>query len=446
MNESEALNLTITERAILSVMTLDVVACEIAMQHLGPQSFYDPKHAKVFRAARHIYDQGQPVDAISITNRLLETGEYNEIGGIEFFNILQDEGTPRDKKNIETYCRIVIDAAAKCEFIGQISALIQQAELPDANIVDILKKADEGIRIVGDMRQAIDVAHSREWAAKTLDWLQAIRNRQGNVGIKTGFKKLDDLIVGFQASELGILAARPSMGKTSLIGDLIDYIAIVLQIPVLYFSVEMAKEEIYARWLCAHANVSLHRIKCGFGNDENFSRLNDAMFKISATDVFVDDTPDIDILELRSRARRMHRQHDIGIIFVDYLQLVNGLDPKADLRTQVTQVSRGLKALAKELRLPVVASAQLNRGPENRGKDSRPQRRDLRESGQIEQDADLIIFIHRERDREGHLASKSDIIVDKQRNGPPGSIELNYNGDTMSFRVIERQLQKGYLL
>ena len=429
------------EVSVLGGMLIDNDAVAKAVEIVDDSMFYREGHRRIYRSMARIFQRGEVVDPTTLSEELKKTDELDQAGGLPYLAELLD-AVPT-AANIEYHARIVRDRALMRRLIEASSGIIQDVYEPGERSVDEL--LDEAEHAIFQVAQS----HDREgfvWIKKilypTFERIEQLQASQGGVtGVGTGFPDLDNMTGGFQKGELSILAARPSMGKTALVVSLLLHAAITQQKPVALFSLEMSKEQLVQRMLCSEALVDLGRLLRGRLTDDDYVRLAQAAGHLNTAPIWIDDSGMLSALEMRGKARRLKsEQPELGLIVVDYLQLMHGGGRTAENRQQeVSEISRGLKAIAKELEVPVIALSQLSRAPEQRT-DHRPQLSDLRESGSIEQDADLVMFLYRpeyylsdmEAQEQG-LAGKAELIIGKQRNGPTGIVELFFRKESTRF-------------
>jgi len=356
---------------------------------------------------------------------LMRTNELDAVGGEPYISSLTD-GLPRFA-NIEHYAKIVKDKALLRSLIKISNTVAARCMEGSEEAEDILDAAESMVLSVGEQRVKEGLVHFRDIFRTSFQTIEALHDRGKRVtGLETGFRAFDDLTRGLQASDLIIFAARPSMGKTSFALNIAQHVAVRQKEPVGIFSLEMSREALVLRLLCGEARVDSHKLRGGFANRDDWSRMGNALGRLAEAPIFIDDTPGLSITEVRAKARRLKTEHGLSLLIVDYLQLMSGRG-RFDNRTQeISSISRGLKALAKELHVPLVAISQLSRAPEERG--GRPRLSDLRESGQIEQDADLVAFIYREELSKPTEKNRgeAEIIVEKQRNGPTDTVHLAF--------------------
>jgi replicative DNA helicase len=373
------------------------------------------------------------VDPVTLANELNRRGELDASGGKEYIGELID-AVPT-AANVEYHARIVKEKALMRRLIETSTTIISEAFQGRATAEELLDDAEQKIFQVSQQRGLQGFTRVKELMWPTMERIEALqRGGKTITGVASGFTDLDELTSGFQPSDLVIVAARPSMGKTALVLNIAQYAAIEKNVPVAVFSLEMSKESLVQRMLTAEGRVDAQKMRKGLLRDEDYSRLARAAGILSGAPIWIDDSAGITLLEIRSKARRLKADQDIGMVVIDYLQLIQGPASSESRQQEISQISRSLKALAKELAVPVVALSQLSRAPEQRAGDHRPQLSDLRESGAIEQDADLVMFIYRQEvydgpaDKDGNsLEGRAEVIIGKQRNGPIGLVNLFFH-------------------
>ena len=419
------------EQAVLSAMLMDQDAVMRAAEHLDDSMFYAERHRRIFRGMIAIAERGGVVDPLTLADEMSRRGELDSSGGKDYLGFLMD--VVPTAANVEYHALIVREKALMRRLIEISTTTVQEAFEGKMTASDLLDEAESRIFQISQQRTRDGFTRIKELLWPTMERIEALqRGGKTITGVPTGFGDLDEMTSGFQPSDLIIVAARPSMGKTAFTLNIAQHAAIDANIPVAFFSLEMSKESLVQRMLTAEARIDAQRLRKGMLRDDDFPRLARAAGILSSAPVWIDDTPGITLLEMRSKARRLKADANIGMVIVDYLQLMQGPTNAESRQQEVSQISRGLKALAKELSVPVVALSQLSRAPEQRtGDNKRPQLSDLRESGAIEQDADLIMFLYRQEmydgpvDKDGNsLEGKAEVIVGKQRNGPTGIVNL----------------------
>ncbi|WP_419656738.1 DnaB: replicative DNA helicase [Desulfosarcina variabilis str. Montpellier] len=416
------------EESILSAVLLDNNALIDIVEILSADDFYKTAHQIIFTAIEALYAKSEPVDLVTLSNILREMDSLEKIGGAAYLARLVD--TVPMAVNARHYARIIRDKSLLRRLVERSNAITQRCFEDSGNVDAIVEFAQSAIFEISEDKPSQAFAPISKIIETNID---ALEERQGNrslvTGVTTGFSKLDSLTSGFQNSDLIILAARPAMGKTAFALNMARNAAIEGGVPVAIFSLEMSKEQLSMRMLCAEARVDSSRIRSGFLNQDDWNRITDAAGRLTEAPIFIDDSPDISTTSIRTKSMRMKMDKGLGLIIIDYLQLMRG-DAKIERRDlEISDISRSLKILAKELNLPVIALSQLNRKLEERS-DKRPQLSDLRESGALEQDADLVAFIYRDevynRDENNPQRGTAEIILAKQRNGPTGVAPLAF--------------------
>jgi replicative DNA helicase len=421
------------EQAVIAAMLMDTDAILRAGEHVDDTMFYDERHRRIFRAMIAISQRGEVVDPVTLGNELNRRGELDASGGKEYIGELID-AVPT-AANVEYHAKIVKEKALLRRLIETSTAIITEAFQGRTTAEELLDDAEQKIFQVSQQRGLQGFTRVKELMWPTMERIEALqRGGKTITGVASGFTDLDELTSGFQPADLVIVAARPSMGKTALVLNIAQYAAIEKNVPVAVFSLEMSKESLVQRMLTAEGRVDAQKMRKGLLRDEDYSRLARAAGILSGAPIWIDDSAGITLLEIRSKARRLKADQDIGMVVIDYLQLIQGPASSESRQQEISQISRSLKALAKELAVPVIALSQLSRAPEQRAGDHRPQLSDLRESGAIEQDADLVMFIYRQEiydgptDKDGNsLEGRAEVIVGKQRNGPIGLVNLFFH-------------------
>ena len=421
-------------------MLIDQDAVLRAVETVDDTMFYAEKHRRIFRAMVSITERGSVVDPLTVSEELSRRGELEASGGKEYIGFLVD--VVPTAANIEYHAQIVHEKAVLRRLIEVSTSIVAEAFEGKSTANELLDEAESRIFQVAQQRTKDGFTRIKELLWPTMERIEALQRGGKTVtGVASGFNELDELTSGFQPADLIIVAARPSMGKTAFTLNIAQHAAIEHNTPVAFFSLEMSKESLVQRMLTSEARIDAQRLRKGMLRDDDFPRLARAAGILSSAPVWIDDTPGITLLEMRSKARRLKTESGVGMVIVDYLQLMQGPAHSESRQQEVSQISRGLKALAKELNVPVVALSQLSRAPEQRtGDNKRPQLSDLRESGAIEQDADLIMFLFRQEfydgpvDKDGNsLEGKAEVIVGKQRNGPIGTVNLFFQKQFTRF-------------
>ncbi|MEW6264202.1 MAG: replicative DNA helicase [Thermodesulfobacteriota bacterium] len=438
-----------TEQALLGALLLEgSVITRVLEARLRPEDFYREAHHLIFEAMRSLFDRGEPLDLITVNEALKKSGALEKIGGPAYLAELAD--AVATAANVEHYARIIRDKATLRRLIETSSRISEQCLTPASEVAEVLDSAEASIFGIREGRDHTSLQPVKGLLKETIGHLETLMTRSGGVtGVPTGFKDLDDLTGGLQKSDLIVLAGRPSMGKTALALNLAIQTAVPEErdlrggqsFAVAFFSLEMSRDQIMLRLLCALGGLDLRDVRTGRIRQQDFVLLTMAASKLSEALIYVDDTPALSVLEMRAKARRFKSQmtsqgQEVGLIAVDYLQLMKGTGGADSREQEISEISRSLKALAKELGVPVVAMSQLNRQVETRP-NKRPVLADLRESGAIEQDADVIAFVFREEvykpDNE-ELRGRAELIIGKQRNGPIGTVPLTFIHHSGRFR------------
>jgi replicative DNA helicase len=416
------------EESIISAILLDNSTLLDVLEILTPENFYRTAHQIIFAAVSELFTKAEPVDLVTLTNILRDKNQLEEIGGAAYLARIVD--TVPSAINVQHYARIVRDKASLRRLIAKANEISRHCYEDGGDLDTVLDFAESAVfEISEDKHQAAFHPISKIIEAN----IDALEERQGNrtlvTGVPTGFTRLDHMTSGLQGSDMIILAARPSMGKTALALNIARNAAVDGNVPVAVFSLEMSKEQLCERMLCAEARVDSSRLRGGFLNPEDWNRITEAASVLSEAPLYIDDSPDISATSIRTKSRRLKLDKGLGMVIIDYLQLMKGRSGSERRDLEISEISRSLKLLAKELRVPVVALSQLNRKLEERN-DKRPKLSDLRESGALEQDADVVAFIYRDevynRDENNPNRGTAEIIIAKQRNGPTGDVPLTF--------------------
>ena len=428
------------ERSILGAILLDNLSYNQAAEHLKPEDFSLDSHRRIYSRMIDLAESARPIDMITLVDELDRTKELEAIGDVGYISGLVD-GVP-DRPSIEHYIKIVRDKALLRGLIHAANAAIARAAEQSDSAEDVLNDAEAAIFQLSEKRIGRGFMGVQDIVKESFGSVDALLQRgQRITGLATHYTDLDEMTSGFQKSDLIILAARPSMGKTAFAMNIAENAAIEDKKVVGIFSLEMSREALLLRLLCSRARVDSHKMRTGSLWRDDMTKVVRAMEELAHAPIFIDDTPGISLSEMRAKARRlMQSQGQLDLIIVDYLQLMSGGSKRYENRTQeVSAISRGLKALAKELSVPVISLSQLSRAPESRGGDHRPQLADLRESGSIEQDADVVAFIFREevyKQDDPDLQGKAELIIAKQRNGPTGKVGLAFIKNSTRFESL----------
>ncbi len=425
------------EIAVLGAMMLDKNAIAQVIEMIDSTCFYRPENAMIFQAMIDLYDRNEAVDLITLTEELRRRGELDKVGGASYLEtILSSVAT---SANIEYHAKIVKDKALLRKLITAATEIIDDAYNAQGDMSEIIDKAERRIFSVSGSRMRQSFYAMQDIVKDSLELIEQLYQQKRYVtGLESGFKDLDSLTAGFQPGDFVVVAGRPGMGKTSFALNVALHVATKLKVPVAIFSLEMTKEQLMLRMLCSEARVKAHNVRTGYVGKSDWGKLTIAAGNLHDAPIYVDDSSDLTVLEMRAKARRLKAEVDLGLVIVDYLQLIRAPEKGENRQQEIAHISRSLKALAKELGIPVMALSQLSRAVEQRErKEKRPILSDLRESGAIEQDADLVLFIYRpivyKQKHEGEIAGDeitledkrlAEVIIGKQRNGPTGIVEL----------------------
>jgi replicative DNA helicase len=437
------------EEQVLGAMLLEKEAISKVIEVLEPQAFYAEKHRKVFQAIIGLFEKGEPADSITVAEELRRRGNLDSIGGETF--LVELTLRVSSGANVEYHARIVLEKALMRRLIMETSGIAARAFAPTEDALDLLDEAEQAIFKISEWRLKKNFVSMEKAVHDTLEVLESIHGKhEGVTGIPTGFRDLDTLTGGWQKGDLIIIAGRPSSGKTAFALSLAANAAMhrSKSTAVGIFSLEMALHQLIMRLLCAEARVDAHAVRTGRLPEDEWKRLSLGAGRLAKANIFIDDSAALSILELRAKARRLKAEHGVGLIIVDYLQLMQGPKSAENREKEISGISRSLKALAKELDIPVIALSQLSRAVEGRT-DKRPILSDLRESGAIEQDADVVMFVHRpemyidpKSDKALEVQGHAEIIVGKQRNGPIDDVALAFvhrfaRFENLSLAVVE---------
>jgi replicative DNA helicase len=430
------------EQSVLGAMLLDNDAALKAAQILEVEAFYQEAHRRVFGAMLGLLERGQVVDPVVLGEELRKRGELVAAGGLEYLALLND-AVPTSA-NIEYHCRIVKGKALLRRLIEVGTGIVRGAYEARQEVGELIDEAEHRIFEVSQQRGTQEAIRIKELMWETVERIEA-RHRGDETahGVRSGFVDLDRITDGFQRSDLVIVAARPSMGKTAFCLNVAAHAAISEKLPVVLFSLEMSRDQLVERLLSAEGFIDLARIRTGNLRDDDFPKLSRAAGLLGSAQIWIDDTPAMNLLELRSKARRLKSEHDVALFVIDYLQLLQAPRDSENRQAEISFISRSLKSLARELRTPVITLSQLSRAPEQRGGDRRPMLSDLRDSGAIEQDADVVLFIYRPEmypdvmEKNPEKAGIAEVSVSKHRNGPTGTIKLKFHKEFTRFDSLD---------
>ncbi|MCA9309472.1 replicative DNA helicase [Candidatus Saccharibacteria bacterium] len=431
------------EISLLGSLLIEDEAIITIADKVSADDFYDKRHGIIYGAIQKLYEQSKPIDLLTLSNALKDTDELETIGGSSYLTELTN-AVPT-AAHAEHYADIVAEKSMRRKLIKASEDIVNLGFDDNASSVqEILEQAEQRIFAVSQRTLKQDMVSIEQILAEGFDRLDDLHKNKGKLrGVRTGWRDLDNMTAGLQRSDLIVLAARPAMGKTTLVGNLVQNIAMHENQATLLFSLEMSKDQLVDRMLAAESGVDAWNIRTGNLSDQDFEKLGAAMGALSEAPIYIDDTPGINVLEMRTKARREAQKHQIGLVVVDYLQLMSGSKKGGgdfNRVQEISEISRGLKLLARELNVPVIALSQLSRSVESRSPQI-PQLADLRESGSIEQDADIVMFIYREAyyNPETDRQNITDLIIAKHRNGPTGKIELYFHPERLKFMSLDKQ-------
>jgi replicative DNA helicase len=428
------------EQAVLGAIFLEPTSLVQASEILIPEDFYRATHQRIFNVMLSLSEKGEPVDLVTVTSELADLKLLEEIGGVSYLSDLAN--SVPTAANIEYYAKIVEEKSILRRLIRTATTIATDGYSRDDEVDVLLNEAEKGILDVSRRKNSGAFQNIKDVLVEAYDNIELLNNRVGDItGIPTGFRELDRMTAGFQRNDLIIVAARPSVGKTAFALNIAQNVATKTDENVAIFSLEMGAQQLVMRMLCAEGNINAQNLRTGSLTPEDWGKLTMAMGSLSNAGIYIDDTPGVKINDIRSKCRRLKQESGLGMILIDYLQLIQGNGRAGENRQQeVSEISRSLKALARELQVPVIALSQLSRGVEQR-QDKRPMMSDIRESGSIEQDADIVAFLYRDDyyDKESEAKNIIEIIIAKQRNGPVGTVELAFVKEFNKFVNLERR-------
>jgi replicative DNA helicase len=427
------------EQSVLGSMILDKEVISTITSILKMDDFYREDHKKIFESILDLFDKGEPIDLITLSDDLGKRGILDSIGGIEYItNIITTVPTTESSKH---YAKIIEEKSLLRKLINISSEIMELGYEGTDEVSSIIDKAEKGIFDLLQKRNSGGFSHIKDVLLTTFDRLEYLYNNKGNItGIPTGFIDMDQKTNGLQNSDLILVAARPAMGKTSFVLNIAQHAAIHAKIPVAIFSLEMSKDQLVNRMLSSEVMVDSQRMRSGDLEDDDWEKLAISMGPMSEAPIYIDDTPGISMTELRAKCRRLKLEKDLGLIMIDYLQLMSGGKKSESRQQEISEISRSLKILAKEINVPVITLSQLSRAPEARA-DHRPILSDLRESGAIEQDADIVMFLYRDDyyNPESEKKNIAEVIFAKHRNGSTGTVELRWLGEFTKFGNLKKE-------
>jgi len=430
------------ERAVLGAILLEPGILARAIELLAADEFYKDAHRKIYGAMLRLFERSEPADVLTVTEELKRAGELEEVGGQAALATLMEEATVATQ--FASYAHIVRDKAQLRELIRVAREITEHGFEETEDVRALVDRAEQMVFRISERRLHKPVVPVREILTRTIEHIETLYRRKEHItGVPTGFADLDRLTAGFQRADFIIIAGRPSMGKTAFALNVAQHAAVEIGTPTLIFSLEMSKEQLVQRLLCSEARVDSHRVRTGYLEAGDWKRIGAAAGRLADAPLFIDDTANLSVLEARAKARRIRAEHGLELVVIDYLQLMQGRWRAENRQQEISEISRSLKALAKELELPVVALSQLSRALEARGGEASPRLSDLRESGALEQDADVIVFLHRpglykENPAEAEK-NLTDVIIGKQRNGPTDKVQLVFKPEYTRFEDMARR-------
>ncbi len=431
--------------AVLGSMLIEKEAVIKTVDILTDKDFYKDSHQSIFRIIRDLHFENHAVDTITVSSELKKKNLLTDIGGASYIASLINSVST--SANVEHYAKIVREKSILRQVISVGTDMVSSAFREKGSAEEILDNSETLLFGISQQRITKGFSAVNDLVHPTLDYLERInKNKKDVPGLRTGFTDFDKMTAGLQPSELILIAARPSMGKTAFALNIAENVALLEKKPVALFSIEMSKESLMMRLLCSVGRVNAHKARQGFLATRDWPALTTAAAKLSEADIYIDDSSTLSVLELRARARRLAselkvQKKELALIVIDYIQMMRGSGGQESRQQEIAEISRSLKSLARDLNVPVVALSQLSRKPEEKGREKRPQLSDLRESGALEQDADVVAFIYREgyyKPDDPDLANKATVIISKQRNGPTGDVDLNFFRDYTKFENPER--------
>jgi replicative DNA helicase len=429
------------EQSVLGAMLIDKNATVKVIEILTPESFYRDAHRYIYESIQRLFELGEPVDSVTVSELLRKNGKLDAVGGSVYIaDLINSVPT---SANVEHYAKIVEEKAILRKLIETGTNIVSEAFDEPDNVDEVLDNAEKNIFEIAMKRAREGFFKLDTVLKKVLDRIDSLYDKKEHItGVPTGYQDLDNITAGFQNADLIIIAARPSVGKTALALNIAQNAAIKFNIPVAIFSLEMSKEQLAQRMLCSEAEIDAHRLKTATLPDAGWKRLTKALSKLSDAKIFIDDTSSLTAIEIRAKARRMKAERGLGMVIIDYMQLMSGKGRSDNRVQEISEIARSLKTLARELDIPVIALSQLSRAVEQRP-DRIPRLSDLRESGEIEQTADLVLFIHRDDyyNPASEKANVAEIIIAKQRNGPVGSVELVFRKELAKFYSKESRYE-----
>ncbi|WP_188455428.1 replicative DNA helicase [Virgibacillus oceani] len=431
------------EQAVIGAIFLEPEAFSAASELLVPEDFYRAGHQRIFETMMRLSDKGEPIDLVTVTTSLANAKTLDEVGGVSYLTDVA--GSVPTAANIGYYSKIVEEKSVLRRLIRTATDIVTTSFTREDEVEDVLNEAEKSILEVSHRQNSGAFKSIKDVLIDVYDNIESLHHQSADVtGVPTGFHDLDRITSGFQRNDLIIIAARPSVGKTAFALNVAQNVAIKTDENVAIFSLEMGADQLVSRMLCAEGNIDAQRLRTGSLEADDWGKLTMAMGSLSNAGIYIDDSPGIRVSEIRSKCRRLKQEHGLGMILIDYLQLIQGsANSKENRQQEVSEISRSLKGLARELNVPLIALSQLSRGVESR-QDKRPMMSDLRESGSIEQDADIVGFLYRDDyyDQESEKQNIIEIIISKQRNGPVGTVELAFVKEYNKFVDLDHRYQE----
>jgi replicative DNA helicase len=428
------------EKSLLGAVLIDEETLADISENVTVKDFYEKRHSIIYGGMMRLYEKHSPVDLLTLTDELKRKDELDIVGGSAYLTELTNY-VPTSA-HAEAYAKLVSQKAVRRRLIKASAEIAEFGYDEETTTQELLEKAEAELFSVSDQSLKQDLVSIESILTESFDRMEELHRNKGQLrGVRTGYRDLDNMTAGLQRSDLIILAARPAMGKTTLVTNLAYNVATVAKQSVLFFSLEMSKEQLVDRMLADASGVDAWNIRTGNLSDDDFGKLSEAMGELAEAPIYIDDTPGVSVLEMRTKARRANHEQTLGLIIIDYLQLMQGSGASQGNRVQeVSEISRGLKLIARELNVPVIALSQLSRSVESRSPQI-PQLADLRESGSIEQDADIVMFIYREAyyNPETERENITDLIIAKHRNGPTGKVELYFHPERLRFMSLDKK-------
>ncbi|NHN32253.1 replicative DNA helicase [Paenibacillus agricola] len=426
------------EQAVLGAILLDSDSLVTAVERISADDFYRTSHQRIFESMLELADEEEPIDLITLTSKLQNKQQLEEIGGIKYLSELAS-AVPT-AANIDYYAEIVEEKSMLRRLIRAATSIVTDGYASTDDVGELLGEAEKKILEISQRRSTTGFVAIRDVLMEVFDKVEYLyNNKGGTTGIRSGFQDLDKMTSGFQRSDLIIVAARPSVGKTAFALNIAQNVGVREKETVAIFSLEMGAPQLVQRMICAEANVDATRMRTGLLEAEDWEKMTMAIGSLSEANIYIDDSPSVTVADIRARCRRLKQERGLGMILIDYLQLIHGRGKGDNRQQEVSEISRTLKQIARELDVPVIALSQLSRGVEQR-QDKRPMMSDLRESGSIEQDADIVAFLYRDDyyDKESEKKNIIEIIIAKQRNGPVGTVELAFLKNFNKFVGLDR--------